>query len=299
MKTLELRNKNLDYTRFVKRSAEESDYDTLVTESVVGVENGEIKFVYQELPDWDTAEVVEGLKRIKYAENERSAGLVSRSRIFGWRPRVAMRADFCSPASLARDFPQEHAAVAALALKIEELYKATAPDVHEKHKMVTDSRIKDGFRVNGSVFTSGIINKNNPLKYHFDSGNFQNVFSCMPVFKSGIKGGHLALPEYGLGIELKHNSILMFDGQKIMHGVTPIKYESELSFRFSVVFYSLRNIWNCLEIDDELARARMTYEKRAKNRAFRPPEYVAQLEKAHKQQVGRKEKYEGTSSNPK
>lgn len=246
----------------------------------------------------NTADVVEALKKIKYAENERSAGLVTRSRIFGWRPRVAMRADFCSPASLARDFPQEHALVAGLANKIEDIYRATDPSVYEKHLSLMNAKIKDSFRVNGSVFTSGIINKNNPLRYHFDSGNFRKVFSCMPVFKSGVKGGYLAIPEYGLAVELKHNSIFLFDGQSIMHGVTPIEYESAASFRFSVVYYSLRNIWNCLEIDDELARARNVYQERARNRAAMKPEYVAKLKKAHEQQLGRKAKYEGTSRNP-
>lgn len=298
MKVLELHKKDLDYTRFIKRSAEESDYDTLVSESVIGVDNGEIKFVYQEL-DWDTTEVVEALKRIKYAETARSAGLMTKSRIFGWRPRVAMRADFCSPASLIRDFPEEHKLVANLAVRIEGLYKVTAPERFERHKEITDTKVKDSFRVAGSVFTSGIINKNNPLRYHFDSGNFTEVFSCMPVFKSGIKGGHLAIPEYGIGLELKHNSILMFDGQNIMHGVTPIKYASELSFRFSVVYYSLKNIWNCMEIDDELARAKSVYEKRARNRSAMTPEYRATLEKALAQQKGRKAKYENTDSNTK
>ncbi len=99
----------------------------------------------------------------------------------------------------------------------------------------------------------------------------------MPVFKSGIKGGHLALPEYGLGVELKDNSIFMFDGQSIMHGVTPIKYESPLSYRFSVVYYSLKRIWQCLEIDAELARIRQKKTKREKERVNMPEEKLASL----------------------
>lgn len=292
MKIIQLKNKNLDYTKYIKRSAQETDYSELITESCIGVENGEVKFVYQEL-DWDTHEIVIALKRIKYQETERSNGLITRSRIFGFRPRLTQRADFCSSASLAKDFPQEHAIVCNLALKIEELYKVTAPDKHAFHKATTDEKIRNTFKVAGSIFTSGIINKNNPLRYHFDTGNFQKVFSCMPVFKSGVRGGHLALPEYGLAIELKNNSIFMFDGQNIMHGVTPIKYESPLSYRFSVVYYSLKNIWQCLEIDDELARIRNRKMLRERNRAFMPPEHKAQLLKALAQQKGRKEKYEG------
>lgn len=298
MKIIDLKRKELDYTKFIKRSAEESDYSTLITESCIGVLDGEIKFVYKEL-DWDTTEVVNALKKIKYQTNERSAGLVTTSRIFGFRPRVTMRTDFCSSASLAKDHPQEHGVICGLAKKIEEEYGLHAPEMHKYHKDIVDTRIKDSFKVNGSVFTSGIINKNNKLNYHFDSGNIKDVFSCMPVFKAGIKGGHLALPEFDLGIELKNNSILMFDGQGIMHGVTPIRYESEMSYRYSVVFYSLKQIWNCLEVDEELARVRKKKMERERNRAKMTPEYQATLQTALKQQIGRKIKYEGTPFNSK
>ncbi len=291
MKVLELHRKELDYKKFIRRTAEESDYETLITESCIGVENGEVKFIYQEL-DWNTKHVVDALKSIKYQETERSTGLITRSRIFGYRPRQTQRADFCSSASLAKDFPEEHALIAGLAQKIEELYKAKAPEKHAAHKAITDEKVRGSFKVSGSVFTSGIINKNNPLKYHFDAGNFKSVFSCMPVFKSGVTGGHLALPEYGLGIELKDNSIFMFDGQAIMHGVTPIKYESELSYRFSIVYYSLKQIWQCLEIDDELARIRQRKMERERNRAFMPPEHKAKLEKHLSDQRKRKAKFE-------
>jgi len=291
-KVIEIKNKNIDYTKFIKRRAEESDYETLITESCIGVENGEVKFVYQEL-DWDTSDIVKALKKIKYPETERSNGLITRSRIFGFRPRITMRSDFCSSASLATDFPQEHQLICNLAQKIEELYGVTAPEQFKYHKGVTDEKIKKGFKVAGSVFTSGIINKNNPLNYHFDAGNFKSVFSCMPVFKSGIKGGYLALPEYGLGIELKNNSILMFDGQSIMHGVTPISFLNEVAYRFSIVYYSLKNIWQCLEIDDEIARIRNKKMERERLRANPTPEHTAKLNKHLADQIKRKEKYEG------
>lgn len=277
MKQIELKNKNLNYKDFIKRSAKETDYDQLITESCIGIENGEIKFVYQELPDWNTSEVVKALKTIKYIEGKRARGLVSRSRIFGFKPRLEMRGDYCSSTSLAFEFPKEHAIICGLASKIEDLYKSTHPDGYEFHKKVTDEKIKPAWRINNSVFTSGIVNKNNPLKYHFDTGNFTKVYSCMPVFKSGIKGGHLALPEYGLGIELKNNSIFMFDGQSILHGVTPIEYESPLSYRYSVVYYSLKRVWQCLEINEELARIRQKKTDRERSRVYRSVEETRAL----------------------
>ncbi len=221
---------------------------------------------------------MDALKRIKYTEGQRARGLVSRSRIFGFRPRLAMRRDYCSSTSMAHEFPKEHALVCSLAGQIEKIYQKNDPKQYEAHKAITEAKIKKSYKLGGgSVFTSGIINKNNPLKYHFDTGNFRKVFSCMPVFKSGITGGHLALPEYGIGIELKNNSIFMFDGQGIMHGVTPIKYDSPLSYRYSIVYYSLKNIWQCLEIDEEVARIRNVKTKWEKMRHNMTDEHKAAL----------------------
>lgn len=279
MKILELKNKNLDYRDFIKRSAKETDYEFLITEPTIGVENGEIKFVYDFIPDdVDTSSLVEALKSIKYHEGKRARGLVSRSRIFGYRPRLEMRADFCSSTSLAAECPREHGLVCDFATTIEKIYRERHPDGYKKHQEDT-SKVKKEWKINEGIFTSGIINKNNPLKYHFDTGNFTKVYSCMPVFKAGIKGGHLALPEYGIGIELKDRSIFMFDGQGILHGVTPIQYESPLSYRFSVVYYSLKRIWQCLEIDQELARIRNKKTKRERERVNMPEEKLESLKK--------------------
>jgi hypothetical protein len=275
MKILELKNKNLDYKLFKHRSAEETDYDTLITESCIGVENGEIKFVYQAL-DFEPADLVEALKRIKYTESKRTDGLTTRSRVFGFKPRNTMRGDYCKGSSLAYDFPAEHKLVCEYAGKIEGLYQAAHPKGYAAHSEKTQT-VKNAYRLGQkSIFTSGIINKNNPLKYHFDTGNFKAVYSCMLVFKEGVKGGYLALPEYGVGIQLVHNSIFMFDGQSIMHGVTPITMLHPHSYRYSVVYYSLQQLWKCLEIDDELARIRNVKRQRELKRATMSDETKAQ-----------------------
>lgn len=277
MKIIELKKRdNFNYLKYVKKSAKETDYDVLITEPCIGVEDGEIKFIYDFL-DYDSIPLIQALKRIKYPETKRADGLISRSRVFGWKPRVTMRADYCSQASLAGDFPEENKVVVSLAKMIEEKYFKYDPKVHARHKELVEEKIKNTFRIDGTVFTSGIINKNNPLNYHYDAGNFKKVYSCMPVFKNDVRGGHLALPEYGLGIELKNNSLLMFDGQSIIHGVTPIKYNNENGFRFSVVFYSLLQMWKCLDLDDELARIKNLKTKREKDRLNLPPEKLNSL----------------------
>jgi hypothetical protein len=78
----------------------------------------------------------------------------------------------------------------------------------------------------------------------------------MIVLRHESAGGTLAVPEFDVRFALPHNSLLMFDGQQLLHGVTPIILKEEDSVRFSIVFYSLKQMWNCLTVTDEVIRAR-------------------------------------------
>ena len=89
----------------------------------------------------------------------------------------------------------------------------------------------------------------------------------MIVFKDGVEGGHLACPEYDITLECSDNSIVMFDGQNILHGVTPIQYVRKDAYRYSVVYYSLRQMWNCLTVDEELIRIRKIRAERETKRS--------------------------------
>ena len=279
MKTLYLHRKKINHHDFIKRTAHESDFTTLIKEPtlVYDADTKELVVIY-DIPNIDSVEVVEVLKRVKYHEGKRTRGLVSRSRIFGYRPRHPMRANYCSSTSLATEQPSEHSIVCNLATKIEDYYQKYYPEGYKRHLETTNEKIKGEWRINGkSAFTSGIINKNNPLKYHFDTGNFNDVYSMMMVFKEEVNGGFLSVPEYDVGFELVNNSVLMFDGQSLMHGVTPIKYKSNTGHRFSIVYYSLKQMWKCLEISEEVLWARKRKTEREKLRANMPEEHRQML----------------------
>lgn len=269
MKIIEVKRKELDFNNYVKRSALESDYTKLIDHSCVLVEDGEVRVIYKELDEegFDSAEIIEALKAIKYDEGERTGGLKTVSRIFGYTPRNTVRADFCHTTSLAHDHPEEHSIVCGYGKKVADLYAEHNPDMYGKHTEEAKTRVKDEWRIEDTPFTSGIINKNNPLKYHFDSGNFKQVNSCMLAFKHKVRGGYLAIPEYDLALRIANNSITIFDGQSLLHGVTPIHELAEDSHRFTVVYYSLERMWKCLPVDEEIARIRNIKTKREHARA--------------------------------
>lgn len=268
MREIYLKKRELNHLDFVKRSALETDYDELIDDDVIAIDadTKQIIFVQKKL-DFDDSQIMWALDRIKYEENTRTSGLKTRSRIFGFNPRNAIRKDFCSTTSLAIQQPREHAAVIKYGVQISQLYSQFTPEVYEKHMEITKAKVLDEWAIKDTPFTSGIINKNNPLKYHFDSGNFKNVYSCMAVFKRGTRGGYLSLPEYGVGVSLPHNSVFMFDGQSVLHGVTPITKDSPTDTRYSIVYYSLQQIWNCLPLSEEIARIRNKKTERERRRA--------------------------------
>ena len=102
------------------------------------------------------------------------------------------------------------------------------------------------------MFTSGIINDNNPLLYHFDAGNYKGVYLAMFGFKKGIEGGFLSVPEIDLRFKIGNKSLTLFDGQGLIHGVTPIKKTHPDAKRYTIVYYSLQQMWNCKTPGTEL-----------------------------------------------
>jgi len=272
MKTVEIKKRDLDYREYVKRSAREEDYDTLITGDTLVLENGEPKILYKKLDTELTKYVRQATKNIKYQTGTRTGGLKSTSRIFGYNPRNTIRKDFCSVTSLAVDYPTEHKIICDFGAELADMYAEYFPNVYKRHEEVTNSRMLDEWILKDTPFTSGIINKNNPLKYHFDAGNIKNVLSNMVVFKNGIQGGYLACPEYNVGFEVADNTVILFDGQNILHGVTKITQAHPKGYRYSIVYYTLQQIWNCLPMSEELARVRNVRHKREVSRAQNQPQ---------------------------
>lgn len=265
MKTIQVSRVDIDLDAYKKRGASENDYAEFIDESCLIYEDNALMIAYLEL-NADCSELVSALHQVKYEKGSRTSGMPSQSAIFGYSPRNTIRKDFCSATRLAYDQPHIHQVIVDYAQVVADEYQKINPDLHDEHMATTRNNVVGDYRVKESPFTSGIINKNNPLKYHFDSGNFSGVWSGMLVFKGGVSGGYLSVPEYNMGFKLRHNSLLMFDGQGLLHGVTPIRKLSSDAYRYSIVYYSLRQMWNCLPLDDELLRIRKLKTERERNR---------------------------------
>lgn len=272
MEYLDATLRDIDPKVLQRRSAKDSDCDTLVTEDCVVRVGGQAKIIYVAKlfhPSIDLAR--DAVKRVKYQTSTRTSGLVSTSRIFGYAPRNMLRGHACRSTSMATEQPKEHAAICSAAPIIDAQYQKFFPEVHELHRE-TAKKVREQWMIPGSVFTSGIVNYNNPLQYHFDAGNFSQVCSAMIAFRHKTQGGHLACPELGIAFEIADRSLILFDGQKLLHGVTPIKRLSEDAFRFTVVYYSLKQMWNCDTVQNEVDALRERRTKIEQKRAKERPE---------------------------
>lgn len=252
------------------RSADEADFSELVRGSCQVWDGGELKLVYLELAaEAEAAPILDAMaeaaERVRFVHRSRSDGLKTTSRLIGYRPRNPLRQNYCSATTLAAEQPNEHATLAFGARIVAYYYARVNPQLYARHARLAETRVLPGWTMEGTPVTSGIINRNNPLQYHFDGGNFAGVWSGMLAFKRDIGGGYLSIPEYDLALEIADRSLLLFDGQKIVHGVTPIRLLSDAALRHTIVYYSLKDMWNCLPIGAELDRlreGRTTYEGR-------------------------------------
>ncbi len=208
----------------------------------------------------------QAVRGIRCVQDYRTSGLLSRSRTVGYQPRVAIRRDMCTRSSSADEHPREHGVIEGAADWAATLYRRHAPEAYARHLKQAD-RVLPEWRMGGhSVFTSGIVNRNNALHYHRDKGNAPGAWSAMFVFRDGSEGGELVLPELGVAVACPNNSLFLFNGADVVHGVAPIKMQTPRSYRLSLVLYTLGQMWRCLPLTEEVARLR----ERRREREGRP-----------------------------
>lgn len=249
---------------YVYRFAELDDVSTEIAEDCTIYYKGvPILFYINMQKKTELLDIKIALKNVKYKVGTRSGGLVSRSRIFGYAPRNALKGHTCRAADMSSSSNKLDvmcsSMLTSLASFVSDSYKRVS-EVYGRH-INEVNKILSEYRMGETPFTSGIINYNNELQYHLDSGNIKDVFSNMIVFKDGVHGGQLVLPELGVRLRCDDMSLVIFDGQKYIHGVSRIKKEREDAFRISVVYYSLKDLWRCLPIREEyLLEAKKRYE---------------------------------------
>ena len=163
MKRIDVVRKPIEKRDYLRRSASLNDVSKHINENVIIYENDKPILVYQTLPK-APKDVRWAVKNIKYGTGKRTHGLVNTSAVFGYSPRQEGRHDYCSSTAMSYKHPKQHYVISNYAQEICKVYKYYFPDVYASHEQKVQDKVKSEYVINKSLFTSGIVNKNNQLK---------------------------------------------------------------------------------------------------------------------------------------
>jgi hypothetical protein len=261
----------LDRMDLYRTSPKEEHAENLISESCEVFYGGRKWFTY--LTDQRMEDLREAVLAIKnIGSNRRQSGVASKSRVFGYMPRMPVQQqDYCKSSSLHREYPKSKELLFKYSERFSTLLKEHYLEQWELSQRACQT-VKPDWVMPGGCFTSGIINYDNPLNYHYDAGNFEGTWSVMATFKNKTGGGNLILPEYNLKLACQDSSLCIFDGQSELHGVSPIVRLAEDSYRYTCVFYSLESLCKCGTPKEELRRAQVSRTKTEMKRAGLGPE---------------------------
>lgn len=196
----------------------------------------------------------------------RLSGIVNPFVTFGFTEPVPLRQRYSVRVTkLALDYPNVELGLEILAEWAWETFQRELPDLAAQH-LEAVAEIPDHFRLGEAPWTSGIVNKTSELPYHRDSGNVPGSWSAMWVARHDCDGGFLHLPNLGLYLPCRDRSLMVFNGQAHLHGVTPIHPRTRHAFRHTYVVYAKRKIQGAGSVAEEQAKAMLKTTESAERR---------------------------------
>jgi hypothetical protein len=271
MKTINIQHpvKQLALKSFQQQKPKRADVQEIISEDACIVINGEIVAIYQKV-DYDLTKIRTACTSLKFQDYIRQSGLSTKTVSVNASPRNRLRMNKCSLTALRRALPITHNIFLDYARKIARDYRVnfgTAYANQIKHSYIGRNRVHEAYIISRTPFTSAVINKNTALGYHRDTANTKDGISCMLILKKGVGGGELILPELNIGFACEDGYILLFDGQKYIHGVTPIlKPQTGNGYRYTIVYYNNKGMSLCLAPREEEKFYREYLEKKTESR---------------------------------
>lgn len=194
-------------------------------------------------------------------------GYRQRSAVFGNAPRKPLiQRESCRASRVTNEQPEIAEILAVWAGRLQAALDRELPDAVADGQEQSAAILPDWRLTDATLWTSGVVNNTVPMPYHTDTANF-DVWSAMPVFRRGVSGGHLHLPEYGAVVECHDGWAVWFPGYRHVHGVTPIEKRQPDGYRFSAVYYALRGMKDCGTVAQEAVHARVGRTERERKAA--------------------------------
>lgn len=270
MKKIELSQLKPEVVKeFLKKQPQRSDVKNIINEDAEIIVDGKLAAIYKKV-NFDISEVRLACLSLKFDTYIRQSGLVTKTINLNASPRNSLRDNRCQLTKFRLKQPEKHNLFIKCARQIASQYRSYFKAAYAgqvKQSLSGDKKINAFYMIKGTPFTGGVINKDTALGYHRDSANTKDGVSCMLILKKGVAGGELILPELNVGFACQDSYMLLFDGRKYLHGVSPIIQPlTSLGYRYTIVYYNNSGMDICLPPEMEQDHFKNHFERLTEQR---------------------------------
>jgi len=187
-----------------------------------------------------------------------SYSLPVHSSIIGFMDRYP-RIPYCRTTAFSQSHFNEYNLCIPYIQAVDRVFKKYAPHRYKIQKAMADASSQD-FIIKDTAFTTVTVNKNFRTAGHKDAGDLKEGFGNLGVISRGkYKGFQTVLPKYGVGLDIQHGDVALFDVHEV-HGNTEPEKISYFE-RISIVCYYREKMIYCGTKEYELNRAKTETKK--------------------------------------
>ena len=242
--------------------------DSLVIDrdvAIIDKDTGEVVVVYVVAAETIATRLASQLRHVVWDTDvyanvnttTRLSGVAVTHVTFGYQPPAPLRRRYaCCRSQFNYLYPEATETLAEFCRVAEHVFRTQAKDVHDRTAQVVRDTIATPWLIAGTPWSSGIINQTASLPYHRDQANIPKSWSAMLGCRDAVSGGLLHLADYDCYLTVAHGSITIFDGQSVVHGVTPLIPTGPNPYRYTCVTYAKKAMCACAaDPADEARRA--------------------------------------------
>jgi hypothetical protein len=165
---------------------------------------------------------------------------------------------YCRKTAFAKKYFEEFKAGIPFIQAVDKLYAELCP-AHYERQIAIARATNINYRIADTSFTTVTVNRNFQTAVHKDSGDYQEGFGNLIVYREGDwSGSYFCLPEYRVAIDMQNTDILFVDVHR-WHGNTPfINHNPENGdLRIAFVLYYREYMYQCKSPKEELERVKI------------------------------------------
>ena len=138
---------------------------------------------------------------------------------------------------------------------VDRVYREELPEIYAVQQAAV-AKTKPCWIIPGTASTTGTINQDWQTACHPDEGNLPGAFSALTCMASGLTGGELILPRWGVAIQWGYGDVLLGNFHEL-HCNAPFVGEPGTFERITCVFYFREKMILCGTQAEERDRVKM------------------------------------------